>query len=358
MSKILVAMSGGVDSAVAALLLQRQGHEVHAAYMRTWMNEEGVEFPGVCPWEEDVANARGVAEALGIPFRTLDLIRDYRERIVEYLVEGYKSGITPNPDIMCNREMKFGVFQRQAMADGFDAVATGHYARKRVNADGSADILTGLDGGKDQSYFLTLVRQDQLQKALFPVGDLQKTEVRRLATEAGLPNAARKDSQGICFIGKIDINQFLELYIPQNPGPIVNHEGRRVGTHRGLHRYTLGQRKGIDVPSNVDHEYYVVTAKDFPTNTLHVAFERPGLPGLYRNDCFVEKLTWVNRPVTAAADLLARVRYRDALTPVRFTPDGCGGAHIRFFNTQRGLAKGQILALHDGETLLGGGVYA
>ena len=357
MAKILVALSGGVDSAVAALLLQREGHEVHTAYMRTWMNEEGGKFLGECPWETDVVHARGVAERLGVPFRMLDLMRDYRERVVEYMVEGYKSGITPNPDIMCNREMKFGVFLRQALADGFDGIATGHYARKRVNADGSADILTGLDPNKDQSYFLTFVRQEQLQKARFPVGELLKPEVRRLAAEAGLPNADRKDSQGICFIGKINVTEFLAQYIPESPGPIVNHEGRVVGTHKGLHRYTLGQRKGIDVPSNKDNEYYVVTSKDFSTNTLHVAFERPGLPGLYRDDCFVEQLAWVNRPVTAPRELLARVRYRDKLTPVVFTPDAFGGAHIRFLHTQRGIAPGQVLALHDGETLLGGGVY-
>ena len=357
MAKILVALSGGVDSAVAALLLQREGHEVHTAYMRTWMNEEGGKFLGECPWETDVVHARGVAERLGVPFRMLDLMRDYRERVVEYMVEGYKSGITPNPDIMCNREMKFGVFLRQALADGFDGIATGHYARKRVNADGSADILTGLDPNKDQSYFLTFVRQEQLQKARFPVGELLKPEVRRLAAEAGLPNADRKDSQGICFIGKINVTEFLAQYIPESPGPIVNHEGRVVGTHKGLHRYTLGQRKGIDVPSNKDNEYYVVTSKDFSTNTLHVAFERPGLPGLYRDDCFVEQLAWVNRPVSAPRELLARVRYRDKLTPVVFTPDAFGGAHIRFLHTQRGIAPGQVLALHDGETLLGGGVY-
>ncbi len=357
MAKILVALSGGVDSAVAALLLQREGHEVHTAYMRTWMNEEGGKFLGECPWETDVVHARGVAEKLGVPFRMLDLMRDYRERVVEYMVEGYKSGITPNPDIMCNREMKFGVFLRQALADGFDGIATGHYARKRVNADGSADILTGLDPNKDQSYFLTFVRQEQLQKARFPVGELLKPEVRRLAAEAGLPNAERKDSQGICFIGKINVTEFLAQYIPESPGPIVNHEGRVVGTHKGLHRYTLGQRKGIDVPSNKDNEYYVVTSKDFSTNTLHIAFERPGLPGLYRDDCFVEQLAWVNRPVTAPRELLARVRYRDKLTPVVFTPDAFGGAHIRFLHTQRGIAPGQVLALHDGETLLGGGVY-
>ncbi len=357
MAKILVALSGGVDSAVAALLLQREGHEVHTAYMRTWMNEEGGKFLGECPWETDVVHARGVAEKLGVPFRMLDLMRDYRERVVEYMVEGYKSGITPNPDVMCNREMKFGVFLRQALADGFDGIATGHYARKRVNADGSADILTGLDPNKDQSYFLTFVRQAQLLKARFPVGELLKPEVRRLAAEAGLPNAARKDSQGICFIGKINVSEFLSQYIPESPGPVVNHEGRVVGTHKGLHRYTLGQRKGIDVPSNKDNEYYVVTSKDFSTNTLHVAFERVGLPGLYRDECFVEQLAWVNKPITERRELLARVRYRDKLTPVVFTPDAFGGAHIRFLHTQRGIAPGQVLALHEGETLLGGGVY-
>lgn len=357
MAKILVALSGGVDSAVAALLLQRQGHEVHAAYMRTWMNEEGGKFLGECPWEEDVVHARAVCEHLRIPFRTLDLMKDYRERIVEYMVEGYANGITPNPDVMCNREMKFGVFLRLALADGFDGIATGHYARKRVNADGTADILTGLDANKDQSYFLTFVRQDQLQRAWFPVGDLQKSEVRRLAVEAALPNATRKDSQGICFIGKVNIRDFLAQYIPEKPGAIVNHEGRRVGTHKGLHRYTLGQRKGIDVPSNTDNEFYVVTAKDFATNTLFIAFERPDLPGLYRNDCFVDKLTWVNRPLTAQRELPVRVRYRDPLTPAVFSPDGHGGAFIRFLNTQRGIAPGQVLSLHDGEVLLGGGVY-
>lgn len=357
MAKILVALSGGVDSAVAALLLQREGHEVHTAYMRTWMNEEGGKFLGECPWETDVVHARGVAEKLGVPFRMLDLMRDYRERVVEYMVEGYKSGITPNPDVMCNREMKFGVFLRQALADGFDGIATGHYVRKRVNADGSADILTGLDPNKDQSYFLTFVRQAQLLKARFPVGELLKPEVRRLAAEAGLPNAARKDSQGICFIGKINVSEFLSQYIPESPGPVVNHEGRVVGTHKGLHRYTLGQRKGIDVPSNKDNEYYVVTSKDFSTNTLHVAFERVGLPGLYRDECFVEQLAWVNKPITERRELLARVRYRDKLTPVVFTPDAFGGAHIRFLHTQRGIAPGQVLALHEGETLLGGGVY-
>ncbi|MDR2863346.1 MAG: tRNA 2-thiouridine(34) synthase MnmA [Puniceicoccales bacterium] len=357
MARLLVALSGGVDSAVAALLLKEQGHDVHAAYMRTWMNEEGGRLLGECPWEEDVVNASGVAQKLGIPFRVINLIKDYRERIVEYLVDGYRRGLTPNPDIMCNREMKFGVFLRQALADGFEGVATGHYTRRRDNADGTADVLEGLDCNKDQSYFLALLRQEQVQRAWFPIGHLQKPQVRLLARNAGLPNAARKDSQGICFLGKVNINEFLALYIPDKPGPIVNAAGAIVGQHRGLHRYTIGQRKGIDVPSNADHEHYVVVAKDFETNALHIAFEHPGLPGLYAGEARVKSLSWLNAAVSGERDLLVRVRYRDPATPAHFIPDGAGGAHIRFYEMQRGLAAGQVLALYEGEVLLGGGVF-
>ncbi|MDR3228437.1 MAG: tRNA 2-thiouridine(34) synthase MnmA [Puniceicoccales bacterium] len=357
MSKLLVALSGGVDSAVAALLLKQQGHEVHAAYMRTWMNEEGGKLLGECPWEEDVTYARGVAEKLGIPFRVLDLVRDYRERIVEYLVEGYRRGVTPNPDVMCNREMKFGVFLRQALAEGFDGVATGHYARRRDNPDGSSDVLEGLDPNKDQTYFLALLRQEQVQRAHFPIGHLLKPQVRELARDAALPNAVRKDSQGICFLGKVNINEFLALYIPDKPGAIVNAEGKTLGKHRGLHRYTIGQRRGIDVPSNTDNEHYVVVAKDFETNTLCVAFDHPGTPGLYADTARVRNLSWLNAPVTAAWDLPVRVRYRDKATYAHFAPDGAGGAALLFRETQRGLATGQVLAIYDGETLLGGGIF-
>lgn len=357
MAKVLVALSGGVDSAVAALLLKRDGHDVSAAYMRTWMNEEGGKFLGECPWEDDVANARAVAETLEIPFRVVDLVEDYREHIVSYLVDGYKNGITPNPDVLCNREMKFGVFARKAFADGFEFVATGHYARRRANADGSVDILCGNDPNKDQSYFLALLRQEQAARALFPVGHLLKPQLRKIAADAGLPNAKRKDSQGICFIGKIRINNFLEQYIPQNPGKIVNTAGKILGEHKGLFHYTIGQRRGIGVPSNADNEYYVVVAKNFETNELVVAFDHPGVPGLYTDESFVNRLSWVNKPITERRELLARVRYRDASTPIVFTPDGNGGAHIAYKRTQRAIASGQILALYDGDVLLGGGVY-
>ncbi|MFM8904559.1 MAG: tRNA 2-thiouridine(34) synthase MnmA [Verrucomicrobiota bacterium] len=357
MSRMLVALSGGVDSAVAALLLKRQGHEVHAAYFRTWMNEEGLPFPGECPWEEDVRNARAVAEHLALPFRVLDLVADYRRTVVEYLVEGYRRGLTPNPDIVCNREMKFGVFLRRAVDEGYDAIATGHYARRRANADGTFDLLEGADPNKDQSYFLAMIRQEQLARALFPVGELLKPDVRQMAAEAGLPNAARKDSQGICFLGQVPVQDFLERHIPDAPGPVVNHEGRTIGTHRGLHRYTLGQRKGIGLPSNTDHEHYVVVRKDFTTSTLHVAFDRPGLPGLYADRAEARDFSWINGALAGEASVLARIRHRDPSTPavLRFRPDG--SAEASFEQAQRGIAPGQVLAVYQGQVLRGGGVF-
>lgn len=357
MSKILVALSGGVDSAVAALLLKQQGHEVHAAYFRTWMNEEGLPFPGECPWEDDVRNAQAVAAHLDLPFRIIDLVQDYRETVVQYLVDGYRRGLTPNPDIICNREMKFGVFLRRALAEGYAAIATGHYARRRANADGTFDLLEGIDENKDQSYFLALLRQEQLAKALFPVGELTKPEVRRLATEAQLPNATRKDSQGICFLGQVPVQDFLERHIPDAPGPIVNATGMEIGQHRGLHRYTIGQRKGIGLPSNTDHEHFVVVRKDFATQTLHVAFDRPDAPWLYTADARAGHFTWINQAVTGEQAILARVRYRDKAVTAQYCPRGDGTVDFRFTETQRGLAPGQVVALYRERVLLGGGVF-
>jgi len=365
--KILVAMSGGVDSSVAALLLQRQGVPLVGAYMKNWINED--EIVGHCPWQQDIDDARAVCDRLGIEFRVVNLMQEYRERVVAYLLDGYARGLTPNPDIMCNREIKFGVFRTWARDHGFAAVATGHYAQ-RIEWHGSPDpcstatppatfaLLEGADKNKDQSYFLALLSQAQLADARFPIGHLPKPELRALARDAGLATADKKDSQGICFIGEVKMADFLRAYVPDAPGPIVRaHDGRELGQHRGLHFYTLGQRKGIGVPSNADHQAYVVVGKRAADRALLVAFDRPDAPGLFQSEVRVHSLQWNAPPVTAPRSLEARVRYRDPRVPVAFIPEGGDTALVRFTTPQRGLASGQILALYEGERLLGGGVY-
>jgi len=361
MARILAALSGGVDSAVAALLLHEQGHEVVGAYMRTWMHEDGAAVFADCPWERDQEDARAVATTLGIPFHVLNMIEDYRARVVEYLVSGYAAGRTPNPDSMCNREIKFGCLEDQATRLGCEFVATGHYVRRRDNPDASVDILTGADPNKDQSYFLAMVRQENLRRALFPVGQLLKSQVRDLARRAGLPNAERKDSQGICFLGRVPINAFLEQYISDNPGPIINSAGRELGTHRGLHRYTLGQRHGIGVPSNTDNKAYVVIGKDRARNALLVAFDEPDAPGLWGREFLVHDLHWTNQPPTNVGPhtLLVRPRYRDPSMAATLEIDAADSSRgkLTFAEPQRALASGQIAAFYSGEVLLGGGAY-
>jgi tRNA-specific 2-thiouridylase len=368
--KILVAMSGGVDSSVAALLLKRQGHELVGAYMKNWINEDNV--IGHCPWMQDIDDARAVCDRLGIEFRVVNLMQDYRERVVAYLLDGYQRGLTPNPDIMCNREIKFGVFRHWAREHGFSAVATGHYARRieLTNTPGNPNggsgqdgesrfaLIEGADKNKDQSYFLSLLSQDQLADARFPIGHLPKPELRRLAAEAGLPTAAKKDSQGICFIGEVKMQDFLRQYVPDLPGPILRAtDGKLIGEHRGLHYYTLGQRKGIGVPSNTDNQAYVVVGKRAEDNALLVAFDSTEAPGLFQTEVRLHAVQWNSAPITTRCRLEGRVRYRDPRVAIEFTPLSADSALIRFDEPQRGLASGQILAIHDGERLLGGGVY-
>ncbi|RFC48620.1 MAG: tRNA-specific 2-thiouridylase [Verrucomicrobia bacterium] len=358
MAKILVGLSGGVDSSVAAALLLQQGHEVTAAYMKNWINEENI--AGHCPWEEDIRDARAVAETLGIEFKVVNLMRDYRERVVDSLLRGYTEGVTPNPDVLCNREMKFGVFLDHALAEGYEFVATGHYARIRENWDGTRDILRGVDPNKDQTYFLALLRQQQLRHALFPIGHLTKPEVREVAARFGLATAAKKDSQGICFIGEVKMSDFLRHHVPDQPGDIVTTDGRKVGTHRGLHLYTLGQRKGIGVPSNTENKAFVVVEKRGSTRELVVGFDQPDTPGLYSDASLITGLSFCNRAVTESARIEAAPRYRSRAVPVDFQPQepGPGRALVTWSEPQRALTPGQICVFYEGEVLLGGGIFA
>jgi tRNA-specific 2-thiouridylase len=379
--RILVAMSGGVDSSVAALRLKSQGHDIVGAYMKNWINEDNV--IGHCPWMQDIEDARAVADKIGIEFRVVNLMQDYRRLVVDYLLDGYQRGLTPNPDVMCNREMKFGVFANYARAEGFAAVATGHYARRvecssfpggrgftpRHDYPAAPEsgyktpptfaLLEGVDKNKDQSYFLALLSQAQLAAARFPIGDLTKPELRALAADAHLPTAAKKDSQGICFIGEVKMADFLKTYVPDHPGPIVRAtDGKVIGEHRGLHYYTIGQRRGIRIPSNTDDKAYVVTGKRAADHALLVAFDGPDAPGLWANECRVHSVSFIGDPVTAKRRIECKVRYRDPRVFIEFTPGADRTAAIKFEQPQRALASGQIMALYNGEQLLGGAVFA
>jgi tRNA-specific 2-thiouridylase len=384
--KIAVGLSGGVDSSVAALLLKQQGHEVIALFMQNWHDTTGTLF-GDCGWEDDKAIAELVAKKLNIPFHFVDLSHEYRRRVVDYMFAEYERGRTPNPDVLCNREIKFDVFLRTALDLGVDAVATGHYARIAAVPDTvhpSYALLAGADPNKDQSYFLCQLSQAQLAKSLFPIGHLCKPEVRRLATEAGLPTAGKKDSQGICFVGKIDLPVFLQQQLAARKGDVIEiapsfyagkstgttleelcapchyspDAGKKIGEHNGAHFFTIGQRKGLGIGGR--KESLFVLATDVEKNILY-AGEGQNHPGLLRKGLQVAAsgIRWIRPEKAMAAGeerrYSVRIRYRQPLQAATLHRRD-EAMYIVFDELQRGVTPGQFAAWYDGEELLGSGV--
>ncbi len=350
--KVLVGMSGGVDSSVTALLLQKQGYEVVGAFMKNWSDgEEGIE----CGWRAERRDAMRVCAQLGIDLLTFDFEEEYRARVYEYMLREYEAGRTPNPDVLCNKYMKFGFLMREAEALGCDFVATGHYARISRDEQGVAHLLAGVDQSKDQSYFLCQLNQGQLRKTLFPVGELHKHEVREIAREHGLVVADKKDSQGICFVGKVELHDFLKERLPEREGAIVTVDGAVIGTHRGHMYYTIGQRHGLGIGGGVP---YFVVERRAETNELVVAKaddERPLMKRVVRATELVETIEGgLNKRV--GKELLGRIRYRQPLEPCVIEEMDHGVMTVRFLKDQRAVAPGQFLALYDGDELVGSGV--
>lgn len=361
--KIAVGLSGGVDSSVAALLLKQQGHEVIGLFMRNWNDTTGT-LHGECTWEDDLDLARMVAGKLDIPFHFIDLSGEYRKRVVDYMFNEYEKGRTPNPDVLCNREIKFDAFLSTALELGAEKVATGHYCRLGSAPGGLFRLLAGADPNKDQSYFLCQLNQSQLSKALFPIGDLIKPEVRRLASAAGLPTADRKDSQGICFVGKVDLPVFLQQKLEAREGNVVEifRDGRQkvIGRHQGAQFYTIGQRKGLNIGGH--REPLFVLSTDVENNIIFVG-EGQDHPGLYHKKLFIreDEIHWIRPDLAmqagASKKFSIRIRYRQPLqegTLFRI-PEGMV---IHFDMPQRGITPGQFAAWYTGDELTGSGVIS
>ena len=353
--KVLVGLSGGVDSSVTALLLQRAGQDVGGLFMKNWEEDD---VDGVCPAESDANDARAIAALLGIPFYGRNFAAEYWDGVFEHFLAELKAGRTPNPDILCNREVKFRTFVEHAQDLGYERIATGHYARLR-RQDSQVELLRGVDAGKDQSYFLHALDQAQLAVAEFPVGHLWKREVRQIATEAGLPTSAKRDSTGICFIGERNFDPFIARYIAPNPGPMRTPEGELLGEHRGLQFYTLGQRGGLNIGGRRggSGEPWFVAAKSLADNTLIVV--QGEHPALYGQRLRSEAINWIAGAAPAAAfECTAKIRYRqqDQACHVRLRSDG--GVDVEFAQRQRAITPGQSIVFYAGEVCLGGGVIA
>ena len=395
MKRVVVGLSGGVDSSVAAYLLMEQGYEVIGLFMKNW-HDEAVTISNECPWLEDSNDALLVAEKLGIPFQTVDLSEQYKERIVDYMFNEYEKGRTPNPDVLCNREIKFDVFMKIALGLGADYVATGHYCRKgtiEVNGKEVHQLLAGADGNKDQSYFLCQLSQDQLSKALFPIGELTKPEVREIAAKMELITAEKKDSQGLCFIGKVRLPEFLQQQLQPKEGVIFEvgadaqtyaeatpqftsvkeqlayeakniaynpQMGKVVGKHQGAHYYTIGQRKGLNVGGTKEPLFIIAT--DVETNTIYTG-QGQNHPGLFRKALFIQEneIHWVREDLTLTdgqtMEVMARIRYRQPLQKATLHKFD-NGMYISFQDAQSAIAEGQFAAWYHGDELIGSGVIS
>ena len=350
--RVIVGLSGGVDSSVAALLEQRAGHEVVGVFMKNWEDDDDGEY---CSSREDLVDAAAVADLLGIELEAVNFAAEYRERVFASFLADYRAGRTPNPDVLCNSEIKFRAFLDHALTLGADCIATGHYARLRHTVDGNVELLKALDGGKDQTYFLHRLTQEQLSRVMFPVGELKKTEVRRIAEEAGLPNHAKKDSTGICFIGERPFREFLNRYLPRAPGRIIDAAGKTVGQHIGLAFYTIGQRKGIGIGGKGEPWY--VADKRIASNELVVVqgHDHPWLQSLALD---ADDASWVAGEAPDAGAYASKTRYRQADAPCALAPGANGAFHLDFPQPQWAVTPGQSAVLYDGEVCLGGGVIA
>ena len=351
--RVVLGLSGGVDSAVAALLLKEQGADVHALHMTNWEDDDGY-----CTAAEDLQDAREICAQLDIPLHHVNFAREYRDRVFSYFLDEYRAGRTPNPDVLCNREIKFGVFRTHAARLGGRLLATGHYAR-RGDVDGQPVLLKARDTNKDQSYFLHAIDTDALGDTLFPLGDLTKPEVRVIARDHGLASQDKKDSTGICFIGERPFREFLSTYLPAQPGPIRTPDGRTVGEHSGLMYYTLGQRQGLGIGGRQDgsEDAWYVAGKDLDNNVL-IAVQGDS-PLLYSAAAEVREPSWIGPPpeLRDGLDCMAKVRYRQRDQACRVIADG-DRLNVTFEDPQRAVAPGQFAVFYSGERCLGGGVIA
>lgn len=347
--KIAMLLSGGVDSSVALRLLVAEGHEVAAYYLKIWLEDE-LSFLGECPWDEDLRYAREVCETAGVPLEVIALQREYKERVVDWALSQLRAGRTPSPDVLCNQQIKFGAFLDAIDGRSFERVASGHYARLR-SAAGGVELLKGVDPVKDQTYFLFDLDQSQLRRCLFPLGGLHKREVRRLAESFELPNRARADSQGICFLGKIRYDDFVRSYLGEKAGEIREIDsGRRLGEHRGYWFHTVGQRRGLGLGGG---PWYVV-AKDVPGNVVYVC-HGDRLPDHRQRRCHLPSVHWIGEPA-AGGRLSVKIRHSPHTTGCRLRPLPEGAFELELDDADPGIAEGQVAVLYEGERCLGGGM--